>query len=558
MKTRLIIRLIPTLFLLSLFTVAPAQNNCTCDRHGMLVEFTNPHNPDYEQKLEEWRKCMSLELGNYVSFEVNDPRVAEASGKCAGLTPEDKWYCYPAIIAAFLGEKLTNSCFHMLSNQYFDPGKHKQPEYIFKGSYVANIEGGRMIEYAGGEVTKPVVARLTLQLYYNGTSPELITEWVTENTINDVRGLLNKTKLPNPIGPTLDEFEKRPASCDIEIKSVKELCDKGVTEIELTKFTDEKGAASKPFNRVMVTVENGKILNGEKCEIGPDYRAFTLEEGKVTVKYQRPANRGGDDYDLLRVYNSCDILPPEKYPLSKTLTEKMIAEKNIPLMCDGYEGTIAITKTWNYTTSDGGRYVGSHSVSYNGMFKPIKEMEGMEDQPVKIFKSANVTGQWKYNEDYYCGGSDCDCEGLVFQEYGSGSVSTLVLENIMVITQIFPTENAVVAKQLGQFGMVNWYDIATPGEENLPTQTRRKHHIENVGCVWNESSNKEVLPEVHIRYKLTDSKILQGNRSWQSGMDTEGLEVSNMTEAIYSQKAYEPDKPGNEYTYSVTWHLTAL
>jgi len=51
-----------------------AQKQCEeCARRAILEEFTNPNNPDYEQKREEWRQCMQELLGDYVSFDANDP-----------------------------------------------------------------------------------------------------------------------------------------------------------------------------------------------------------------------------------------------------------------------------------------------------------------------------------------------------------------------------------------------------------------------------------------------------------------------------------------------------
>ena len=46
--------------------------------------------------------------------------------------------------------------------------ENKAPEYIFKGSYEANIQGGRLVKMSDGKM-KPIVARLIIQLFYNAS-----------------------------------------------------------------------------------------------------------------------------------------------------------------------------------------------------------------------------------------------------------------------------------------------------------------------------------------------------------------------------------------------------
>lgn len=75
-----------------------------------------------------------------------------------------------------MGERFTNPCFHFLSPIFYAPGTDKPPEYIFKGSYEANLTGGRIIEYEE-DYKKPVIAKMELRLYYNGNTPEIIQEW---------------------------------------------------------------------------------------------------------------------------------------------------------------------------------------------------------------------------------------------------------------------------------------------------------------------------------------------------------------------------------------------
>ncbi len=550
-------RISPALLLVAVISVTNlrAQKKCEeCARIAILDEFTNPGNPDYEQKREEWRQCMQNQLGNYVSFDADDPKVTSAAENCEQLEPTDHTYCFPAIVATFLGEHLTNPCFHMLSLQYFNPDMNRNPEYLFRGSYEGNLEGGRIVE-AVTDVWKPIIARMNMQLYYNGTTPELVCEWNSEGTLNSPRGLLAKLNLPKNINPLLDEFEKRPAICEVELPSQEELCEKGTAEIIIKGFKDEAGRPSREFNRIVVSIYKGEMLNGEKCKWGPDYRVFTLEEGEVKIRYRPPAEKG-DGYDWLRVYNSCDILPPSKFPLSETSMNKLILDQNFPIFCGFYSGTITVTKSWDYTEDFGSgsiKHVGTQTVSFSGTFKPIPQMEGLEGQPITIFGPDKVSGNWKHNEDRYCGG-DCECSGLNYQEFGSGDFPEESLQGLIIITNIFPTDEKVVADQLGQFGLVNWYDIATP-TENVLTQTKTKHYVKDVGCLWDNSTSTTNLTGSDARFKIKDINLLQEKVSWSSSSETTGVSVTNLTEAIYDQKPFDPEKDGTDYTYTITWNL---
>jgi|GEM_PF-1327831 len=554
----------PLLILLFLFLISyssiEAQKRCEeCARRAILDEFTNPNNPDYEQKREEWRQCMSAQLGNYVSFLADDPKVTDAAANCEKFEPTDHAYCFPAIVAAFLGENLTNPCFHMLSLQYFNPDRNEQPEYLFRGSYEANLEGGQVVEIVT-DVFKPIIARMYMRLYYNGTTPELVHEWYSEGTLNSPRGLLHKLNLPENISPMLEEFEGQPVKCEVKIPAPEEICENGTGEIELSGFVDETGNASKSFNRIIVSIYKGDILNGENSDLGPDYKVFTLGEGTVKVKYRPPADKD-DGWEWLRVYNSCEILPAEKVPMSGTLTDSMIVDQRFPITCGFYKGEVTITKSWNYKEEDANHtstYTGTKDVSFSGIFKLKKEMEGMEDQPIKIYEASSGVYSWKYNEDRYCEGPGCGkCQGLVMQEYGAGSLPPLTMTGIMIITYSFPTGKKEVANQLAQFGLVNWYDIITPGEL-VPTEEKSKREIEKE-CVWTTRTTSQKLTGADIRFKLEDIGHLEGSVPWSSSRG-KGADVSitNMPDALEGQKPFDPEQDGTDFKYTVSWNLRLL
>lgn len=236
-------------------------------------------------------------------------------------------------------------------------------------------------------------------------------------------------------------------------------------------------------------------------------------------------------------------------------------EKNILMDfgIEGYSGSVTVTKSWDYTKDFGSvsiKHVGSQTVNFRVMFKPIPQMEGSEGQPITIFGPHKVTGTWTHNEDRYCSG-DCDCPELNYQEFGSGDIPQQALQGLILMTNQWPTDNKVVADQLGQFGLVNWYDIATP-TENVPIQTRSRDYLKDAGCQWHNSSGTANLIGASARYKLKDIKHLEGKVTWSSSRRTADVSITDMTEAIYDQKPFDPEQNGKEYTYSVKWDLKAL
>lgn len=536
---------------------AGGQRRCEeCARRGMLVEFLNPHNPDYEQRLREWNECMRQQLGarEFKEEDSLNPELNDAIEKCQALDPPDKWYCYPSMMSVYMGERFTNPCFHLLSLFYYIPGTHKPPEYIFKGSYEANIEGGELIEYSDGS-KKPVTAKMELRLYYNGNSPELIQEWSSENSNNYPRPLFNKLKTPKSLNPIFEDFEKRPASIDVEVPTQDELCEKGTGIIVLSGFKDAGGNASREFNRIVVSIYRGKILNGADSDYGPDYKVFNVGEGEVRVEYQPPEDKG-DGYEWLRVYNSCDILPKEKHPLSATAPDELIVDQYFPIVCGFYKGTITVSKKWDYTEDYGKssiRYDGSQTVTYSGSFKPIPQMEEMEGQPIRIFGKGDARGTWQHEERRYCEG-DCNCTGLVYEETGSGSVDQLSMDGIIITTNVWPTDNKYAAAQLGQFGLVNWYDIMTPTATGV---TRSRHKSKNADghCEWSNRNTETNLTESQVRFKLVNLEKLSGMESWNSSDETTAVSITNLTEAVYDQKPFDPEKGGSDFTYTITWDL---
>jgi len=326
-------------------------------------------------------------------------------------------------------------------------------------------------------------------------------------------------------------------------------------------YANIKGKIEKEENGVRKPVSNAEV----EFEAQKDQRTWTTKsdqngnykiEGVILHKSCGPfiiSARGDGCYIQEEVSGPLEE-PDKNYEL----------EKNLLLQCgvEGYTGTITVTKSWDYTIHQNNyteTCTGKQTITFKGVFKPIPQMEGMEGQPIKIFGPGSVTGTWKHNEQRYCeGGSGCGkCKGLKYEEFGSGSVPAESLQGLIIITNVFPTEIKEVADQLAQFGMVNWYDIATP-TESVPTQNRTKYETEHAGCQWDNSTSTTNLTGSEVRFKLTDKNSLIGKASWSSSSGTTGISATDMTEAIYDPKQFDPEQDGTDYTYTVTWNLKAL
>ena len=245
-------------------------------------------------------------------------------------------------------EALGSECFSMVSSPeriewMKDQGviissELKQPDYIFKAHFENDLTGVKKPKEVilSDDTTDfwDAKSRLTVEMYYNGDSEKLVDTWETLGTTNR-SGPCARAMWSNP----RSEFKKkRPLELMYRYEEVRTECDFSFEkdevangekiEIELSNFTGLFGGQSKGFNRIIVHAFHGKITNGASCDIGPDYKVFTVDDGSVTVEYRAP-DECDEEEDRITVFNSCDILPRSKWPLGKTEMRDRIEEKTI-------------------------------------------------------------------------------------------------------------------------------------------------------------------------------------------------------------------------------------
>lgn len=309
-----------------------------------------------------------------------------------------------------LAELFTRENFQLMPPQPLDFANEPENEYQFEVKYkgVTNFS----------DLPNP---KLTLRLEFDkGSYWDLVNFWeVTEpgDTVGTSwQSLLIKLEQSVRNGPDIikliKEYEKRPVNLEIEMD--KEVLDPGEEiDIYVTNWIDERKNVSEPFNRIVVHAEEGEIINGAVTDFGPDYYAFLTERGLVELQYKAP-----DDCENLKekitIYNSCDVLPEQRYFMNRTKQKKELKEQGIDINC--FDATIKINKkykkTFNSRNSDDS-FSGSckthleeeHTIneSIEATVNLALKLETVQDMPIfnqtwEYYKPATVTlSNFTYN-----------------------------------------------------------------------------------------------------------------------------------------------------------------
>ncbi len=239
-----------------------------------------------------------------------------------------------------LVERVTTPCFHLLySGKIKEPGafaKWKPPEYYFTASYENNLPG-------------KIKSRLNIILYFE--DGEFIHNWKTEsdrptvtfhwhlNNMFNNPGAVLRQSVPLEL-TLLNDFEKRPEKCDVK-PDKEELFPGQEIQVKISNIVDFEGRKSREFNRIVVQAVDGVIIGGTPLASDPDLKAFQVGKEGITFTYVAPDDENSQAAgDKIVIYNSCDILRKDEYPMEKTSLKDKIAEKKIKILRADAEATV--------------------------------------------------------------------------------------------------------------------------------------------------------------------------------------------------------------------------
>jgi hypothetical protein len=372
--------------LLLVLTSSVSADDCNgCDRGAIVSKCENPDWPaNFDELSAAYDECMERELPkDDPSITITDKPDAFARQRCRHLKPRLD-YTTASSIATWIAELHTSACFHMIRTDVVDayrergeregwgdlikPAKYKIPEYAFEVVFDAVSNEAHDTEGNPGST-------LSIDLFYDGDERVFVKSWKSVSTTYTMsshnsrmfryeHSLMRKGP---PLQEVLREFEQTPISCqimggdffvqpdassEVPLYSADEIevRPNETKEIPISSFTGRSGP-SKSFNRIIVKVEEGEILNGEPLESDPDARVFKVGDGAVNVVYRAPGSCSLEG-DTIRVYNSCDIAKTRLVPLSKTRQRDEIASSNIVCLGPGWTGTATLRQTYTFECND--------------------------------------------------------------------------------------------------------------------------------------------------------------------------------------------------------------
>lgn len=152
------------------------------------------------------------------------------------------------------------------------------------------------------------------------------TEWFPERLDWDHRVVEMTRRDLMPADDLIHDYERLPEEATLEPEK-KAVGAGEKVRLHLTGLVDGKGRAPQPWHRVIVTVEHGKILNGEDDRQGG--RLFDVGSGAVDIEYQAPTECALVT-ERVAVFNVCELdrantLPDKKKELAHTELEVVCA-----------------------------------------------------------------------------------------------------------------------------------------------------------------------------------------------------------------------------------------
>ena len=435
--------------------IVSANESSGCERVAVMGKCENKAMPeDFKERYKEYGDCLSEQMNIardetwFYNPEIDENEWNNALEECKYLKPDygrefsmatDEVMFYN--LRSWIASILTCDRFHIQDNTIVTAyresagqagippkeDKSRPTEYFFEATYdcalVPNID-------TTWNNKERYPSSLNIRMYYDGEQKELVKEWTVNSPVHYFDSLTNRMfknrgisighepslmRQEVPITNLLDAFEKKPVQC--RVKPEKEKVAEGQEiDIVLSNFRDALQQPSREFNRIIVHVNEGKILNGKRCSAGSDYRVFRLNRQPITVRYRAPKN-GEADRDIITVYNACEILPQEKSPLRATHPHKEIAVRELHLSHNAWKGslTLDVVRSFQCDQQEQTSELGREEVkAYDEHIQKVNLTMGLDDFdlalqpaiPVSNNLIDDASGQMYciYNKDHFTAG----------------------------------------------------------------------------------------------------------------------------------------------------------
>jgi hypothetical protein len=171
-----------------------------------------------------------------------------------------------------------------------------------------------------------------------------------------------------PLDQLIRDYERTPEGARVEVPN--DTAQAGDTvSIKISDLRNEEGQPTQDWQRILVKIEKGKILNAKARY--KEYYVF--EAGKsadVNVQYRAP-DACKPDKETLTVFNTCVMNP--KYDPHK---RKELAKKEFNIVCDQWDVKITYTEDLGGTYSPGAKtkitVTRNYSVTFKARVKFVK------------------------------------------------------------------------------------------------------------------------------------------------------------------------------------------
>jgi hypothetical protein len=171
-----------------------------------------------------------------------------------------------------------------------------------------------------------------------------------------------------PLDTLIRDYERTPERARVEVPNDTAQAADTVT-IKLSELRDDEGRPTQEWQRVLVKVEKGKILNAETK--WKEYYVFKVgDQASVAVQYRAP-NGCKPDKETLTVFNNC-----EKRTKQNKRPKNEIGKKQFNIVCDQWDVKITYSEELGGTYNPGAKtkitVTRHYSVTFKARVKFVK------------------------------------------------------------------------------------------------------------------------------------------------------------------------------------------